>query len=95
MPEINFKIQWSDGTEQICYSPSLVIKKYFIPGKEYKLNEFVEKSRTALNIASDRVKKAYGFPCGRALRQLKQIETKALEYEDLLEAKVLFIEFIE
>ena len=95
MPEINFKIQWSDGTEQTCYSPSLVVKEYFIPKTEYKLNEFVEKSRTALNIASDRVKKAYGFPCGRALGQLKQIETKALEYQDLPEAKVLFIEFIE
>ena len=95
MPEINFKIKWSDGTEQTCYSPSLVVKEYFIPGKEYELNEFVEKSRTALKIASDRVKKAYGFPCGRALGQLKQIETKALEYKDLSEAKVLFIEFIE
>ena len=95
MPEINFKIQWPDGTQQSCYSPSLVVKEYFIPGTEYELNEFVEKSRTALNIASDRVKKAYGFPCSRALGQLKQIETKALKYKDLPEAKVLFIEFIE
>ena len=95
MPEINFKIQWSDGTEQTCYSPSLVVKKYFTPETEYQINEFVEKSRTALNTASDRVKEAYGFPCGRALGQLKQIETKALEYKDLPEAKVLFIKFIE
>ena len=95
MPEINFKIQWSDGTEQTCYSPSLVVKEYFIPGTEYELNEFVKKSRTSLNIASDRVKKAYGFPCSRALGQLQQIETKALEYKNSPEAKVLFIEFIE
>ncbi|MEO1692730.1 MAG: MSMEG_0570 family nitrogen starvation response protein, partial [Cyanobacteria bacterium J06631_6] len=77
MPEINFKIQWPDGTQQSCYSPSLVVKKYFIPGDTYPLCEFVEKSRTALNIASDRVKQAYGFPCSRALGQLKQIESKA------------------
>ncbi len=95
MPEINFKICWSDGTEQTCCSPSLVVKEYFIPNTEYKLNEFVEKSRIALNIASDRVQEAYGFPCGKALGQLQQIETKALEYKDLPEAKVLFIEFIE
>ncbi len=95
MPEINFKIQWSDGTEETCYSPSLVVKEYFLPGTEYELNEFVEKSRTALQIASDRVKKAYGFPCGRALGQLKRIETKALEYKSSPEAKVLFIEFVE
>ena len=95
MPEINFKIQWSDGTKQTCYSPSLVVKEYFISGTEYELNEFIEKSRTALQIASDRVKKAYGFPCGRALGQLQQIETRALKYKDSPEAKVLFIEFIE
>ena len=95
MPEINFKIQWSDGTQQTCYSPSLVVKQYFNPGEIYSLTEFVEKSRTALNIASDRVKKAYGFPCSRALGQLQQIESKAAEYQNLPEPKVLFINFVE
>jgi len=95
MPEINFKIQWPDGTEQNCYSPSLVVKKYFNPGEIYELTEFVSKSRTALNIASDRVKKAYGFPCSRALGQLKQIESKASEYQKLSQPKVLFINFID
>ena len=95
MPEINYTIQWPDGSQQNCYSPSLVIKQYFNPGETYELAEFVAKSRTALNIASDRVKAAYGFPCGRALGQIQQIESKAVEYENLSEPKVLFIEFIE
>ncbi|WP_319421944.1 MSMEG_0570 family nitrogen starvation response protein [Pleurocapsa sp. FMAR1] len=95
MPEINFQIQWPDGTQQSCYSPSLVVKQYFTPGEEYQLTEFVEKSRTALNIASDRVQKAYGFPCSRALGQLKQIESKASEYQKLSAPKVLFIDFEE
>ncbi|KST63734.1 MSMEG_0570 family nitrogen starvation response protein [Mastigocoleus testarum] len=95
MPEINFKIQWPDGTQQSCYSPSLVVKKYFNPGETYQLTEFVEKSRTALTIASDRVKEAYGFSCSRALGQLQQIESKASEYQKLSEPKVLFIDFIE
>lgn len=95
MPEINFKIQWSDGTEQNCYSPSLVVKKYFTPGTSYELAEFVAKSRTALNIASDRVKEAYGYPCSLALRQLQQIESKAAEYQQLPDSKVLFVDFIE
>lgn len=95
MPEINFKIQWPDGTEQNCYSPSLVIKEYFNPGETYEVAEFVEKSRTALNIASDRVKKAYGFPCNRALKQLQQIELKASEYPKSTTPKVLFIDFLE
>ena len=95
MPGINFKIQWPDGTQQSCYSPSLVVKKYFTPGETYELTEFVEKSRTALTIASDRVKEAYGFSCSRALGQLQQIESKASEYQKLSEPKVLFIDFIE
>ncbi|MEM7594617.1 MAG: MSMEG_0570 family nitrogen starvation response protein [Cyanobacteria bacterium P01_A01_bin.83] len=95
MPEINFKIEWPDGTQQKCYSPSLVVKEYFIPGTEYKLTEFVEKSRTALNIASDRVQKAYGFPCSRALGQLKQIEVKAATYQQLANPTVLFLDFVE
>ncbi len=95
MPEINFQIQWPDGTQQSCYSPSLVVKQYFTPGEEYQLTEFVAKSRTALNIASDRVKEAYGFPCSRALGQLKQIESKASEYQKLSEPKVLFVDFQE
>ena len=95
MPEINFEIQWPDGTQQSCYSPSLVVKEYFIPGETYTITEFVEKSRTALNIASDRVKKAYGFPCSRALRQLQQIESKADEYHNLPEPKMLFMDFVE
>ncbi|MDJ0688163.1 MAG: MSMEG_0570 family nitrogen starvation response protein [Xenococcaceae cyanobacterium MO_188.B32] len=95
MPEINFQIQWPDRTQQNCYSPSLVVKKYFTPGKEYELAEFGEKSRTALNIASDRVKAVYGFPCSKALSQLQQIESKASQYQELSEAKVLFIGFTD
>ncbi len=95
MPEINFKIQWPDGTEQKCYSPSLVVKQYFNPGETYELGEFVEKSRIALNIASDRVKEAYGFSCSRALGQIQQIESKAAEYQKLTNPKVLFIDFRE
>lgn len=95
MPEINFQIQWPDGTKETCYSPSLVVRQYFTPGEEYELAEFVTKSRTALNIASDRVKQAYGFPCSRALGQLKQIEAKASEYRELSEAKVRFLDFCD
>lgn len=95
MPETNFNIQWPDGSQQSCYSPSLVVKKYFTPGEEYELTEFVEKSRTALNLASDRVKQTYGFPCSKALGQLKQIESKASQYQQLSEPKVLFIDFTE
>ena len=95
MPQINFQILWPDGTEQICYSPSLIVKEYFQPNAEYELAEFVESARLSLNIASDRVKAKYGRPCGLAIGQLQDIEARAIEYQNLPNPKVKFIKFIE
>lgn len=95
MPEIHFQIKWPDGKPETCYSPSLIVKDYFTPNSEYKLEDFVMRSRTALNIASDRVLAKYGMPCGRALGQLRQIETAAATYQNFPEPKVHFIQFIE
>jgi uncharacterized repeat protein (TIGR04042 family) len=74
MPEMRYDIEWPDGTRESCYSPSLVIKDYFDPGQSYSLAEFLHRSRTALNIASERVQAKYGFPCSRALGQLAKTE---------------------
>lgn len=95
MPEINFKVQWPDGSQTTCYSPSLVIKKYFEPGTTYSLADFVERSRTALNIASDRVQAKYGFPCSRAIGQLQAIEHLATQYKSLETPTVQILQFIE
>ncbi len=95
MPEIHFKIQWPDGAQETCYSPSLVVKKYFTPENDYTLEDFVERSRTALNIASDRVKEKYGMPCSLAMRQLAKIETTASQYVDHSQPIVRVLEFIE
>jgi len=80
MPEMRFVIRWPDGTEEICYSPSLVIKDYFVPGTSYPLPDFLDRSRIALGIASGRVEAKYGVPCSRALGQLHTIETRAAHY---------------
>ncbi|BAS57081.1 MULTISPECIES: MSMEG_0570 family nitrogen starvation response protein [Leptolyngbya] len=95
MPEIRFQIRWSDGTQDSCYSPSLIVKEYFSPNTDYALDDFVERSRTALNIASDRVKAKYGRPCGLALGQLQEIEEKSKQYAQIPNAKVRVIGFIE
>lgn len=95
MPEIHFKIQWPDGSQDVCYSPSLVVKDYFTPNCEYELEDFVERSRTALQIASDRVKLKYGRPCGLALGQLEEIIMKSSEYKNFTQPKVQVIQFIE
>ena len=77
MPEMRFHIRWPNGLRESCYSPSQVIKDYFAPGQRYPLPDFVERSRTALTIASERVEARYGFPCSRAMAQLDRIETTA------------------
>lgn len=77
MPEMRFHIRWPDGSREACYSPSLVIKEHFALGEELPLADFVARSRTALTIASDRVKARYGFPCSLATSQLARIEAAA------------------
>ncbi|HIK16025.1 MAG TPA: MSMEG_0570 family nitrogen starvation response protein [Leptolyngbyaceae cyanobacterium M33_DOE_097] len=95
MPEIRFQIEWPDGKQETCYSPSLIVKDYFTPGHAYDLQDFVERSRTALTIASDRVRAKYGHGCGLAMGQLDTIELRATNYEQLQESKVKVIRFIE
>ena len=51
MPEMRFLIRWPDGTVESCYSPSLVVKDYFVPGETYPLDDFLDRSRAALTIA--------------------------------------------
>jgi uncharacterized repeat protein (TIGR04042 family) len=77
MPEMRFHIRWPDGSREACYSPSLVIKDHLAVGQDYPIDEFVDLSRLALGIASERVRARYGFPCGRAQAQLARIEDTA------------------
>jgi uncharacterized repeat protein (TIGR04042 family) len=76
-----------------CYSPSLVIGDFFKPGEAYALDDFVERSRQALGIASERVREKYGFACSAAMDQLAQIERGAERFRDQPEATVKVIEF--
>jgi uncharacterized repeat protein (TIGR04042 family) len=95
MPEIRFQIQLPDGAQEVCYSPSLVVKDYFTPNQDYPLDEFLSRSRTALQIASDRVQAKYGMPCSRALNQLQRIEAIVAQYQHLPQSTVRVIQFIE
>jgi uncharacterized repeat protein (TIGR04042 family) len=80
VPETLFAARWPDGTLRTYYSPSLVVAEYLEPGHAYPLPEFIERSRTALRIASERVEAKYGFACQRAARSLAEIESKAREF---------------
>ena len=95
MPEIRFQVQWPDGTQETCYSPSLVVKKYFEAGQQYELDEFTQRSQEALTIASDRVKAKFGFPCSLALGQLDSIMSKAQSCATLEAKTVKVLRWIE
>ncbi|MEV0475302.1 MSMEG_0570 family nitrogen starvation response protein [Streptomyces prunicolor] len=88
MPEMYFDVRWPDGLTQRCYSPSTIVEDYFTPGAAYELAEFVERSRTALGIAGERVREKFGFFCAGASDQLARIERTAAAYGDIGGAKV-------
>jgi len=77
MPEMHFVVRWPDGGEMRCYSPSLVVRDYLQVGSSYPLPDFLERSRTMLNIGSERVRAKYGYACSAALDQLAEIEARA------------------
>ncbi len=81
MPEMRFVIRWPDGRRESCYSPSLVIRDFLREGESYPVPDFLQRSREALRIASERVQAKYGHACSLALGQLARIEAKATQFE--------------
>jgi uncharacterized repeat protein (TIGR04042 family) len=77
MPEMHFVVRWPDGDQTRCYSPSLVVRDYLEVGRTYVLAEFIDRSRTMLNIGSERVRAKYGYACSAALDQLHALESRA------------------
>jgi uncharacterized repeat protein (TIGR04042 family) len=92
---MRFVIRWPDGAGERCYSPSLVIKDFLSPGESYPVADFLARSRTALGIASDRVKAKYGAPCSRALAQLARLEAGCLAFAERDGARVAVESFEE
>jgi uncharacterized repeat protein (TIGR04042 family) len=80
MPERYMSVRWPSGPSQRIYSPSTVVEDYFAAGEKYPVEDFVLRSREALMIAGDRVREAYGFPCGNASRSIALIEAHAAEF---------------
>jgi uncharacterized repeat protein (TIGR04042 family) len=92
---MRFYIRWPDGQAETCYSPSLVVRDFLAPGVTYALADFLERSRSALTIASQRVEEKYGYPCSRAQAQLARIETAADAFLDLPDPRVTVDAFEE
>ena len=87
MPEMRFQLLWPDGSETLCYSPSLVVAEHLSEGACYGV-------AAALRIASDRVQQKYGMPCVRAHAQLAQIHAHAEAFASLENASVTVLRFI-
>lgn len=77
MPEMHFRVRWPNGLVARCYSPSYVVEEHLVAGAAYAVDDFVSRTRAALEIASERVRVRYGFACSSALDQLRVIEETA------------------
>lgn len=94
MPEMRFLIAWPDGSEEACYSPSLVVREHLAVGATYPLADFMARVRIALTIASDRVAAKYGHPCSLALGQLARLERTAARFRNHPQAAVACLAFL-
>lgn len=88
MPEMYFQIQWPDGQQENCYSPSTVISNYLTSGKTYPLADFVRQVDLGLTAASERVREKFGYYCSSAADQLQLIRSKAETFQNQPNARV-------
>jgi uncharacterized repeat protein (TIGR04042 family) len=93
MPEMIFLVRWPDASQTAYYSPSRVIHEYFTVGEDYNLPEFLNRSRVALRLASERVRAKYGFACARASASLAAIERHATPFTAQADARIKIMEF--
>lgn len=80
MPAVNFRVRWPDDSESDCYSPSTIIHDYLTAGEALTIAEFIDRSRSGLGAASERVRQRYGFVCSSAMDQLAQIESNCSKF---------------
>ena len=90
---MHFTVRWPDGQEHTCYSPSLVVQDFLVPGQRYPLPDFLARTQEALTIASDRVAAKYGFACSRAMDQWAAIAQHAQAYTHQVDAQVEVLRF--
>ena len=81
MPEMQFRVAWPDATETTHYSPSLVVESHLSPNQSYGLSDFVTRTASALETASERVRARFGMPCPRALAARDDIARRAATFE--------------
>jgi uncharacterized repeat protein (TIGR04042 family) len=88
MPAVMFRVRWPDSTVSECYSPSTVIRDFLQAGEAYPLADFVQRTQSALTLASERVQAKYGFACSAAADQMQDIQIRARDFTHAHEAVV-------
>lgn len=82
MPEMRFAVVWPDGAVESYYSPSLVVHDFLAVGDRLTPREFVEKTSTAMDLASERVRAKFGVACTSAMATKEQIAVAAARHGD-------------
>ena len=93
MPAMLYDLRWPDGQITGCYSPSLVIADFVVPGNAYPLPDLIARLREAYAIANERVRAKFGFTCSQAAAQLAEIEARAAHFAADPEASVMVLSF--
>ena len=88
MPETYWTVRWPDGSQERLYSPSSVVAELFTAGQSYPLADFLQRSRIAMQRASNRVEARYGHACSLAMGQLDRIETRVAAFDGAADAEV-------
>ena len=89
VPEMMFDVRWPDGRARSFSSPSLVVEDHLTPGTSYPIADFVDRSRTSMRIADERVRAKYGFGCAQAAATLAEIESLAAGFDAADQVTVL------
>jgi uncharacterized repeat protein (TIGR04042 family) len=76
MPELRVRVRC--GPLRPCYSPLRAVTEFLVA---CALEDFVGRSRAALELASERVRRRYGFACTSAAARLEEIERAASAFE--------------
>jgi len=93
MPAVTFRVRWPDSTVSECYSPSTVIREFLQAGEAYPLADFVQRTQSALTLASERVQAKYGYACSAAADQMQDIQIRARDFTDK-QAAVVTVEAV-
>ena len=80
MPVTYINIEWPNNETDKVYSPSSVVKEYFNASESLTIPDFLNACNQSLEIASERVRKKYGYACTSAQSESQRIKNKCKNF---------------